>query len=175
MIYANATAKAGNWSKYPSRFRVVGLSYDGTQAKIQGVAVSHSDYLVNEDGSWWKDEDGKHIADPRPIRERTTVTVAEKIQIVPFRLIVDSDTPTEKQLVDWYVAREEEREAQRVRYRQESDIRDAKRDALFTALAETVGHERDKWGNGDVVVHLTWAQVEALTSILTYARQTEGV
>jgi hypothetical protein len=175
-IYANATAEAGHYSKYPHRFRVVGLSYDGTQAKIQGVRVTHTEYLTNEDGSYQTGEDGYIVSDPRPVRERTTVTVGDKIHIVPFRLIAECDTPTEKQLVDAYIAREEERLAEREQYRQRQEIADTKRDALFTALADAVNYDNDNRPfYGDVNLALTWEQVDALTAILSNARQMEGV
>lgn len=172
-IYANAITQQGNWSKYPDHFQVIGLTNDGKHAKIRGVRTIISDYLMGDNNEYLRDEDGYRIPDTRPIRERIRFQSYETHYTVPFRVIAECDTPTEKQFVDAAVKREEEREAEQIRWAEERERNEVIREALRDALEQAIGLDREKFYGG--AIHLSYDEMVKLTEALTRTRQTEEV
>lgn len=172
-IYANAITQQGKWSKYPDYFQVIGLTNDGKHAKIRGVDADLYNYLIGDDNEYLRDEDGKLIPDTRPIRERIRFRSYDSHYTVPFRVIAECDTPTEKQFVDAAVKREEERQAEQIQWAEERERRYAISEALKDALEQAIGLDREDVYGG--AIHLTFDEMVKLTEVLTRTRQTEEV
>lgn len=172
-IYTNAITQQGNWSKYPDHFQVICLTNDGKHAKIRGIRADLYDYLVGDDNNYLRDEAGKLIPDTRPIRERIRFGSYGSTLVVPFRVIAECDTPTEKQFVEAKVQAEEERQAEQIRWAEERERNEAIREALRDALEQAIGLDREKFYGG--AIHLSYDEMVKLTEALTRTRQTEAV
>lgn len=169
-IYANAITKQGKWSKYPDYFQVVSLTYDGKSAKIRGVMTETRNCQYDEQDNIVRDENNRPIEDTRPLKERTKMITFGRVEVVPFRIIAECNTPTEHLFVEAEVARLENLAKEREQYREQRDREYAIRNALEDALAGAIDYDKDEDHYGGRGLRLSYEQMQRLTEILTTAR-----
>ena len=137
-VFGNASRQAGKYSEYPTWFQVLGMTGDKSYVRVQAVSVTTQDYLVKEDGSWFRDENNQVVKDTRPIQERTVIHRGGT-QHMPTRLVLKSELTLDNMLaghIEKEITRQQERD-ERDANMARAEVEVVELDEVFTALGIT--------------------------------------
>ena len=176
-IFVNGNMVAGKYSEYPAQYQVVGMTNDKSYVRVKRVGVTVYDYLLNEEGNYAKDDEGKWIPDTRPVAERARLTYGE-VQSMPTRLVLKSDR-TEQGILDETIAKTEQgirERAERIERdnRNSENLEELKTVLVAVGLLDEEEAERSvRWGRAEVTLYDD--KIALLTSLLKSALVEVGV
>jgi hypothetical protein len=104
-VFKNANREAGKYSEYPTYFQVVNTGHDKSCVLVVSVMINTNEVVLDSEGKYTRDEEGRVVMDTRPLSERATITHGRG-QSMPTRLVLKSDITEASFLAD-YLAREE--------------------------------------------------------------------
>jgi hypothetical protein len=175
-IFKNANAEAGKYSEYPTYFQVIGMTNDKSYVRVKEVSARTAYYLLNEDGSVMRGEEGGALMDTRPIAERAFLK-KEHTKSMPTRLVLKSDITEASMLAD-YIAKLEADEAENIE--RETEYAKAEQEAneleqLLTTLGitNTAGVAISYYGR--VMIQIEKESITRLVSALKSALVEVGV
>ena len=145
-IFKNANREAGKYSEYPTYFQVVKPSDDKSCVYVKSIMIKTNEVVLDEEGKYARDEEGRVIFDTRPLSERATIEHG-RFQSIPTRLVLKSEVTEESFLAD-YLAHEAKK-----------DKENADREAVYAKAGAEVEELKELFAAFGVYQTGSWANL----------------
>lgn len=178
-IFKNANREAGKYSEYPTYFQVIKPANDKSWVYVKSIGIKTNEVVLDAEGNYARDEEGRVIMDTRPLSERATIEQG-KFQSIPTRLVLKTDITEASFLAD-YIAKEEavqqERAERETRLEKAGvEVKELKELLVALGLRDTGGsNENSLSWYGRITLQFDCENITRLVSVLKSALVEVGV